>query len=155
MREKEPVQLFSRVKAKDTPSYNFDRSGSYSSSSREESRSKYYEMYPQKVSITPVKRRLDYKAALGIVDESPKKRGVALVSRPRPYDQHSIYTESGESEYSDDYTIGEEEYTDGGSSYYDSSSDESYERALSVFSRRGNNQFSVKKRTPFNVRDNI
>lgn len=103
-------------------------------------------MYPQKVSVTPVKRRLDYKAALGIVDQSPNKNRYA--------DHDSIYTDSA-SDYSDDYTIGDSEYTDG-SSYYDDSEDESYERALSVFSRRGNNHYTAeKRRTPYNIRDNI
>ena len=73
-------------------------------------------------------------------------------------DEDSIYTESGESEYTDDYTLEEDDYTDG-SSYYDDSEDESYERALSVFSRRGNKQYTGNKNnqrvSPYNIRDNI
>jgi hypothetical protein len=121
-------------------------------------------MYPQRVSITPVKRRLDYRAALGIVEESPSKnrptqagRRYFQPGRKPDIEVESIYTESGESEYTDDYTLedDDDEYTDG-SSYYDDSEDESYERALSVFSRRGNKQFTnEKRRTPYSIRDNL
>lgn len=121
----------------------------------------YGNLYPQKVSLTPVKRRLDYKAALGIVDASPKKNNFGsnfqYSSNGPKTEEESYYTESGESEYSDDYTLEEDEYSDE-SSYYDESDDESYERALSVFSRRVNQNYgpnNAQRSSPYSIRDSI
>ena len=49
--------------------------------------------YPENLSITPVKRRLDYKAALGIVKESPGGRKVIQI-RSHRVEEESIDTES-------------------------------------------------------------
>lgn len=86
------------------------------------------------MSITPVKRRLDYKAALGIVKESPGGRKVIQI-RSHRVEEESIDTESQRSEYSEEYTLEEDEYSEE-SSQYDESEDDSYEKAMTVFSRK-------------------
>lgn len=89
-----------------------------------------------------MRRRLDYEAALGVIDLSGSKNRGDYQFKPNQR-APSVYSESGDSEHSDDYTLEEDDdgYTDG-SSYTDGSEDESYERALTVFSRGGYNHQS-------------
>lgn len=110
-------------------------------------------MQPSKLTVTPIRRRLDYKAAIGIVKQSSSGGKIIQIRSHHPLDD-SLESESQDSELSDDYTLEEDESTEAVSNY-DQTEEEFRRKGMNYVSRYSQEKFGDSKSTPFSIRDEI